>query len=165
MEKWGMDSNYSVPSGGGGGRRGEGRERGGRAVLYTRVYSFEYRSKWLTPKTKMHLTRPADIHALLIAHGLKVYTYCTHDIGINDPFTDAFINETLSVLSASSKNDKPFYMFLSFTTPHAGAIGSVNRGRAGVANRGICAYTYRMQRLVSLGLINYHSTTHKTGQR
>ncbi|XP_011409959.1 PREDICTED: steryl-sulfatase-like [Amphimedon queenslandica] len=37
---------------------------------------------------------------------------------------DAFINETLNLLSDMANQTKPFYLFLSFTTPHAGAVGS-----------------------------------------
>lgn len=42
-------------------------------------------------------------------------------------FLDAFINETLSLLSDMANQTKPFYLFLSFTTPHAGAVGSVHK--------------------------------------
>jgi arylsulfatase A-like enzyme len=36
---------------------------------------------------------------------------------------DAFINETNRLLLEMAKDKKPFYIFLSFTTPHAGGIG------------------------------------------
>lgn len=38
---------------------------------------------------------------------------------------DAFVNETINLIEEISKKDKQFYMFLSFTTPHAGGIGTV----------------------------------------
>lgn len=38
---------------------------------------------------------------------------------------DVFVNATVEFLQNVSMTAEPFYLFLSFTTPHAGGIGNV----------------------------------------
>ena len=38
---------------------------------------------------------------------------------------DVFVNTTVDVLETLSNSSVPFFLFLSFTTPHAGGIGTV----------------------------------------
>jgi hypothetical protein len=38
--------------------------------------------------------------------------------------SDVFVNTTTEFLSNSSKSESPFFLFLSFTSPHAGGIGT-----------------------------------------
>lgn len=52
------------------------------------------------------------------------------NVELNEPcFTaDVIVNATVQFLQNASKSADPFFLFLSFTTPHAGGIGNVKYG-------------------------------------
>ena len=64
-----------------------------------------------------NVTIEANVGASEKSCGEPDYTHCNWT-------GDLWTESALEFLSASQRKEKPFYMFLSYTTPHSGAVGS-----------------------------------------
>lgn len=75
---------------------------------------------------RMHLTKNVDTLIPLTVYGLKV-KYCSVPSLIVDVSSlDLMVNATLQYLEERASSKGPFYLFHSFTTPHAGGVGNVS---------------------------------------
>lgn len=57
---------------------------------------------------------------------------------------DVFVNATVEFLQNASMTAEPFYLFLSFTTPHAGGIGNVTPKPPCISLAGSIMIIYRV---------------------
>ena len=53
--------------------------------------------------------------------------YLVPALGILVSFLDLIVNATLEYLEEMASSKEPFYLFHSFTTPHAGGVGNVSK--------------------------------------
>ena len=70
--------------------------------------------------------RHVDIRTPLTVCGLKVSTVLFWHSSWMDMLLDLMVNATLEYLEEMASSKEPFYLFHSFTTPHAGGIGNVS---------------------------------------
>ena len=78
---------------------------------------------------------PANKHASYKDCGHPYTSRCVWAEGINKPefvngprssLLDLMVNTTLQYLEERALSKEPFYLYHSFTTPHAGGIGNVS---------------------------------------
>ena len=71
--------------------------------------------------------RTAVILSQRTAHGHRVNNHMIEGHVKIDPcfIADVFVTAAVQFLQNASKSANPFFLFLSFTTPHAGGIGNV----------------------------------------